>query len=953
MKKFFLIYFIFITIFIAYLIFLKPANKTASIEKFFPSNDSSEAQSKFIDSILNSLSLKEKVAQLIFPFGYSEFLNEESEKYKQLIKQVKIHKVGGFVFLTGDILSQALLINDMQKNSQLPLLVCADFEQGLGFRLKDAVEFPTAMAFSAANDDTLTYLAAKAISEQSEAFKVNVVFAPVLDVNVESNNPIINIRAFSDDPEIVVKHGVAFVKGLQENKIVSVAKHFPGHGMTFIDSHVDLPKVKISYEELKKKHIRSFKEAIDYGAAGIMTAHIIYEGDGIKSDLPATMSDFFIDELLVKNYEFKGLIFTDALRMSAITNYFSPYEAAKLAINAGANILLMPPENETLIDFLVEGVKTKEIQEEKVNLSNRKILEFKYKLNLFNERFIDFDNLKKVLNRKSHFRLAKEVAEKSITLIKNKNILPILNDRKKSIALIIIGNRKFASRIPFERELKKKFRINGVKYVESTSNELDFEKTLQLSNSANYVIIGHFTGYEPPKTKSLTFLQHKELTQKILKQNNNSTIVIFGNPYWASEYQKAGAIILTYSGSESSQIAAAKAISGENDIQGILPIEISGISLRRGEGIFYKSNILIDEHKESINYYDFGKIDETINKAIADSVFPGSVLLIGKENKVIYKKAFGNFSYAKNSPKMEINTIFDLASVTKVVATTSAALILNQLGKFDVEDYVFKYVPEFEIEDKKEIKIKHLLTHQSGLKPFIPFYKFNFNKKQIIDSIAKSSLDFKVGENYQYSDLNMIILQEIIERIEKKNLSEVCFERIFKPLEMNRTFFNPPAELKSECAPTEKDDYWRMKAIQGEVHDENAHLLKGIAGHAGLFSTCEDLAKFCFTILNDGVYKNVQIFNSTILSEWIVKKSESGSRAFGWAVKSENSFFGDKASRTAIGHTGFTGTSIIIDKEKKIFIIFLTNRVHPSRKNAKIINFRPKLFNLIYDIISY
>lgn len=949
-KKTFFLYILILIILIFYLIFLKPVDSSTGIQKFFPSKDSLY-KNDLVDSIFQTLSLEEKIAQLIFPFGYSEFLNKESEKYKQLLKQVKHYKVGGFVFLTGDILSQAHLINDMQKNANLPLLVCADFEQGLGFRLKDAIEYPSAMTLAAANDDSLTYLIAQAISNEAKAIKVSVVFAPVLDVNDEPNNPVINIRAFSDDPYITSKHGIAFIKGIQKNNIIAVAKHFPGHGMTPIDSHFDLPIVNISFEDLLKKHIYPFQEAINFGVAGIMLAHVKYQGNGIADSYPASISSFFIENLLVNRFRFDGIIFTDALTMNAISSNFSNYEAAKLAINSGANVLLMPPENETLINSLVDGILANEVSENQLNKSVKKILEFKLKLGLFNDSFIDFETLKITLNRKSHHRLAKEAAEKSITIIKNnENLIPLTNYKKYSpIALIIIGNRKFNVPLPIEKEFKKKIAVNKVIYIESTSNELDFEKAVKISSSSKLNIIAHFVRYEPPASKKENIKKHKALAQKLISINKNSCVIILGNPYWAADYQNAAAVLLTYSGCEASQIAVAKAVCGENDIQGILPVNIPKISLKRGEGLKIKSNDIYDETKESLNYYNFDKIDDFMLQAVKDSVFPGAVLLIGKNNKIIYNKAFGNFTYEKTSPKTKTNTIFDLASVTKVVATTSAALILSQEGKLNIEDFVYQYLPQFSEGNKSKIKIKHLLTHQSGLKAFIPFYKKNFNKEQILDSISKSSLDFNPGEKYQYSDLGMIILQAIIEKITQKDLSQFCKERIFIPLEMQRTCFNPSEDLISECPPTEIDNYWRMKTIQGKVHDENAYLMRGISGHAGLFSTAEDLAKFCYLILNNGIFKNKVIFNSDTLSNWTSIKSTVGSRAFGWAVKSENSFFGTKASSSAIGHTGFTGTSIIIDKKYNLFIILLSNRTYPSRKNVKIIAFRPKLFNLIYE----
>ncbi|MEO8231976.1 MAG: serine hydrolase [Ignavibacteriota bacterium] len=349
----------------------------------------------------------------------------------------------------------------------------------------------------------------------------------------------------------------------------------------------------------------------------------------------------------------------------------------------------------------------------------------------------------------------------------------------------------------------------------------------------------------------------------------------------------------------------------------------------------------------------FKDVDSVINNAIVDEAFPGAVVLVWKDGKIIFEKAFGNFTYDKTSPKVNTNTIYDLASVTKVVATTTATMICYDRKLFSLDDKVVKYIPEFGVNGKENITIKNLLLHNSGLVAWKKFYERNLTANEVLKEIYSAELEYKTGEKMIYSDLGIITLGKIIEKVTGKSLDVFCKDEIFVPLKMNSTFYNPPDSLKKLCAPTELDNYWRMKTLQGEVHDETSAMLNGVAGHAGLFSTAEDISKLMAMLMNKGKLNDKQLIQQGTIEYFTKRYSDESSRAIGWDTKSETgSSSGNYFSKNSFGHTGYTGTSIWADPERDLFVVFLTNRVYPTRENGKLGKVRPELHDTIIKCLE-
>lgn len=351
--------------------------------------------------------------------------------------------------------------------------------------------------------------------------------------------------------------------------------------------------------------------------------------------------------------------------------------------------------------------------------------------------------------------------------------------------------------------------------------------------------------------------------------------------------------------------------------------------------------------------YNFLEVDHIVNNAIENKAFPGAVVLIWKDGKTIYEKAFGNYTYDPESQRVNSQTIYDLASLTKVIATTTATMICYDRNLFSLDDKIVRYIPEFGTNGKENITIKNLLLHNSGLPAWKKFYGRNLSSDDVIKEIYLSELEYKTGKKTVYSDLGFVTLGKIIEKVTRKSLDVFCIDEIFTLLKMNSTFFNPIDSEKKLCAPTETDNYWRIKTLQGEIHDETSAMLNGVAGHAGLFSTASDISKLMSVLINKGKFEQKQFIKQSTVELFTKRYSIESTRALGWDTKSDSgSSAGKYFSKSSFGHTGFTGTSVWADPERNLFVVFLTNRVYPTRENTKILKVRPQLHNTIIKCLE-
>jgi len=933
-------------------------SKRISTDSLYKINDVSlfSVEDDWVEETLSKMTLEEKVGQIIFPAISGRFYNEDDTVYKKIIHYVNDLKVGGFIVYQyaegSEVYGQTFLLNKLQQLSKYPLLISADYESGVSIRTNGGTIFPTNMALGAADDEALTYQMGKIIAEESRQTGVHYNFAPVVDINNNPQNPIINVRAFGENPSTITKLSNAIVTGMQQNHLLATAKHFPGHGNTSIDSHKDLPIIRGSREELFQIELKPFIDEINNGVMSIMVGHLAvpaFDDDTI----PATLSKKIVTNLLKEQLGFKGLIVTDALNMHAISNSFTQSEAAVKAFNAGCDILLFPSKVDEVDSAIVNAVRSGVITEERLNESVRKILLAKRWAGLTEKRTVSLDDLSSTLKNNEHQTVAKTLAEEAITLVKDeKHLIPLSSHAKgKILQITLVDEQRTDNAELFTSLLGKQLKNLSSLTITNKGTRREFNEAIRAAQKSNIILLSTYTKIRLSSGKiGLSDAQIKFVSQ-LIKLKKPIVWMSHGSPYVLASFPGIKTFLCSYGESGISEEALAKAVCGKITIQGKLPVSIPKTIYKEGDGLLLSQSSLTESHAHENK---FTAVDNIIENGIKDSTFPGAVLLIAQNGKVLHKKAFGHLIYDPASPPMETNTIFDLASVTKVIATTTATMLCYDRGLIKLDDKVAKYLPKFAANGKQNVTIRNLLLHNSGFPPFIRFYTTCKNSNEVIAEIYNTKLDYKPGTKTVYSDLGFITLGKIIEKVTKKTLDKFCSEEIFLPLGMTETFFNPTKEFINRCAPSENDNYWRHRQLIGEVHDEASSMLGGVAGHAGLFSTADDLAKLLQMLLQKGTYQGKQFVKSSTVEMFIRQQSKNSTRALGWDTKDGEGFSsaGDLFSNVSYGHTGYTGTSVWTDPAKKLFVILLTNRVYPTRENIKLIRLRPVIHNAVIESLD-
>lgn len=927
----------------------------------------------WVETTLKRLTLEEKVAQMVVPKVFGAYLSTQGEEWKRLSSLVKERKVGGVTIFAGDIFETAIIINRLQELADVPLLVSADFERGLAMRTRRATAFPEAMAIAATRSPELAYQMGRIVAEEARALGVHQNFAPVADINVHPDNPVINIRSFGEDPRWVAEIASAYARGLQDGGMIATAKHFPGHGDVNVDSHLGLPILNVTRERLDSMELIPFHKLIDAGVKSIMIGHIAVPSID-SSRVPATLSPKLVSKLLEQDLGYHGLVVSDALEMFGVLNSVKLDEASVRAVEAGIDVLLAPPPGSetTVIDAVKNAVISGRISEERINTSVKKILAIKKSLGLDEVRTTDLPRIQETVGTPSHWETAKAIARASITMLKNENVLPLQRiGLKRKIALVVVSdnddyrtevNRPNAPLITNERvgnyfstQLRKRYPNVETLRLDPRSNPMEIDSILTRIKTSDAVVCPVYVKARSGSGKFGLPQQLIDWANAFTLQGKPVVFIAMGNPYTLGALKNGGAYLCTYSDGELSTEAVVEALFGEIPVRGKLPVTIPEM-FSLGSGVTLPAAFLREESPSAVGFdsMKLGTLDTILQKAIQDSAFPGAQLLVAKDGAIVYNKAFGRLEYSTTSPTVDKTTIYDLASLTKVVATTSAVLKLIEEGKLKLEDAAVRYVPEFRNKGKERITIRNLLMHNSGLPAFKKLYLTTKSAQDALDSVLNSELIYSPGDSTLYSDFGFIVLGKIVEKITGKPLDQYVAQTFFQPLGMTRTMFNPPESLRSNIAPTEIDTVWRKRLLRGTVHDETAALLGGVVGHAGLFSTASDLALFIQMMMNGGFYggKNYLKPESFILAT--TKQDAKSTRTLGWDTKTMMGYSsaGTLFSYKSFGHTGYTGTSIWVDPEKNLFVIFLTNRVHPTRENTKIYEVRPKVHDAVMNALK-
>jgi len=946
----------------------------------------------WVDSVMKSLSQDQRIAQCMWIAAYS---NRDISHEVEISDLIKKYSPGGLIFFQGTPEKQAELTNYYQRISKVPLIISMDAEWGPGMRLQNVEKFPYQMTLGAIQDDSLIYRMGKVVADQCKRLGVQVNFAPVADINNNASNPVINYRSFGENRERVTAGAMMYMKGMQDDGVLATLKHFPGHGDTNTDSHLDLPVITHDRARLDSLELFPFLNLINEGAGAVMTAHLNLPSLDPETNRPSTLSPVIITGLLKNEMGFKGLVITDAMNMKGVTKYFNQGEAEAEALRAGNDVTEFVTDIDAAIKAVKKMVADKKLTNADIDMKCRKILALKYWSGLSSFRPVKIDNIAEDLSSTGNKALIRDLYANALTVIANRNaILPVKNLKDIKIAAVSINRNKssiFQQRI-LDYHPADTFCIDPGDAVKS-------EELIQKLKDYDLVIAGIFKTDQRPgmnfgiKPSMTGFLDKMISSQKTI-------ITYFGNPYAISKIvslKKADGLILTYQENDYTEDLAAQLIFGGIEGKGKLPVTINS-DWPSGYGIETKGNIRISygfpENACMSSAFLTHKIDSIANAGIKAGAYPGCEVMVARKGIVVFHKAYGFHTY-DNRIAVRNDDLYDLASVTKVSSTLAGLMLLDSQGKFSPEKKLGDYLPEFRHTNKENLLLKDMLTHQSGLKDWIPFWKetvrtdssfkrnvfrheysvkypllvannlyINRNyRKEIFREIAKSPLGEK---KYVYSDLTFIIAPEIIEKLTGEKWYDFVTENIYHRIGAFDIGFNPYRRYSLErIVPTEYDSLFRRQLLHGTVHDEGAAMLGGISGHAGLFATANDLMKLIELYRRKGEYGGEQIIDRSVLERYtkVQFPENNNRRGLGFdkpylnnkELSQDKSYPTHSATPESFGHSGYTGTFVWVDPVYEISYVFFSNRVYPTRNNNLLsdLNIRTEILQSVYDSIKH
>jgi len=939
-----------------------------------------ELQKTWVDSTYNSLSLKEKIGQL---YMIQVFSNQDQATKKTILNQIKTHHIGGLIYTNGGPVRQAQLNNELQAASKIPLLVGMDAEWGLSMRLDSTYAFPWNMTLGAIKNLDLIRQTGKHIGEHCKRIGVHFNFAPVVDINTNPKNPIIGNRSFGEDKEEVTNRAMAFMEGMQSAGVLANAKHFPGHGDTASDSHKTLPTINFSAQRIDSLELYPYKKLFSKGLSSVMVAHLNVPNLDSRPDYPSSLSYPIVTELLKEKLGFKGLIFTDALSMKGASNFSDPGEIDLQAFLAGNDVMLMSNEVSQGIEALQVAVESGLISEERLAHSVKKILSAKYKVGLHQFKPIKTTNLVADLNRQKDDVLYQKLMENAVTLVQNKNeILPLKNLELHKIAYVTMGN---ADATPFIKTLNKYSKVDPV-----SADNLD--ELISALSQYNTVIVGLHTSNANP-WKSYQFTDKELVWLYEIARTNTIILSVFSKPYALNDLKSIAnfeSIVMAYQNSPIAQQTAAQIIFGAHPAKGKLPVSC-GSSFKAGDGNITKA---IDRltyglpESVGIDSRRLHKIDSITSYAISEKMTPGIQLLVARKGKVIYENYFGYHTY-KNTNKVKFDDLYDVASLTKILATLPLLMELVDAGVIGLQSTLGELLPAYQNTNKESITVQEMLSHFAQLKPWIPFYistldsitqkpnakfyrknksnKFSIkvNERMYLRTDFRDSIQNRIinsdlleEKKYRYSDLPYYILKSILENHYDQSLDALVQQHFYKSMGANFSTYKPLEKFnKNQLVPTEKDDYFRYDTVQGFVHDMGAAMQGGVGGHAGLFSNANDVAKLMQMYLQKGTYGGKQYFSSNTFEAFNTCHycDQENRRGIGFdkpQLEDEGPTCGC-LSMTSFGHSGFTGAYAWADPEEEIVYVFLANRTYPDSDSNRLLkeNIRTEIQRLIYESI--
>lgn len=949
-----------------------------SAQKFYHKIDT-VAQQQWADSVFNALTPQERLGQLFMVAAYSNRDQKHVDEIKELIQE---YNIGGLIFFQGGPYRQARLNNEYQSVAKVPLAIAMDAEWGIGMRLDSVYDFPKQMTLGAIQDRKWIYEMGKEVANQFHILNMHINFAPVVDVNVNPDNPVIGYRSFGENKEEVALRGIEYMKGLQDNGVMANAKHFPGHGDTGVDSHYDLPVIKHSRARMTETELYPFKELMKDSLMSVMVAHLQIPAFDSAKNMPTTLSKNVVTDLLKGELGFEGLAFTDAMNMQGVAKYYDPGEADVKALQAGNDMILFPVDVPKAMKQIEKALKKETLTQEMLDERVKKILKAKYWFGLNKNEPIETANLTKRINNDYAEYLNRILYQKAITVVDNSDLLiPTIKLDDTSFASINLGGSAGV--------------FNGMldKYAKFTHLNIDSLNTSSLNSAAQFdkVVVTIQGITNSPRNQHGVKTEEVEWIKK-LQEKTNVIVVVMGNAYSLKYFEGIKNIICTYEDNSITQDITPQIIFGALKAEGKLPIS-AGTSFKAGMGIETLTTNRLSYGmpvEAGMSLDSLRKIDSIIQEAINEKATPGAQVLVARRGKVVYQKNYGFQTYEEEKP-IDDQTIYDIASVTKVAATTQILMKLYDEKKVDINKPIGYYLEELKGTNKEDLLLRDILSHQAGLKPYIPFWEKTVDKGELntdyftdspgpnhnyriqerslplalADSIWKWTITSdlrpmpkgKKKYDYLYSDLGYELVFHLIEKIIDEPVEEYLNREFYQPLGLSRTMYLPTEKgFFSEIAPTEVDAYFRNTIVCGTVHDQNATLMGGVAGHAGLFSNSNDLAILLQMNMQMGQYAGQQYLNAWTIPIFTTPQSMENRRGMGWdkpITGTEDGPTSKYASASTFGHTGFTGASIWADPAEELVFIFLCNRTYPDSENFKLIeeNVRTRIQDVVYQSI--
>ncbi|MBQ5855771.1 MAG: serine hydrolase [Bacteroidales bacterium] len=943
---------------------------------------SQNCEEKWVDSVFNSLTLEQQVGQLM-----NLRANQPNKDCDIKIEEyIEKYNIGGVTFFRTDAEDLLLQANDWQAKAQTPMMIAIDGEWGLGMRINDGLSYPYQMTLGAITNDSLISEMGRQIAEQCLRIGINVNFAPDIDVNNEPNNPVIGFRSFGEDPDNVARKGTAYALALQNNGVLPSMKHFPGHGNTSTDSHHALPIIKNSLEEIEKIELYPFQYAIDKGVKGAMVGHLYFPALEPVVNQSSSLSKNIVTDLFKNKMNYDGIIFTDGLEMKGAYNGTDSDSVCLQAIMAGNDVLLLPINVEASMKIIIEAAKNNADVKNRVEESCKKVLRYKYQIGLNNYAPQKTERLNNDLNQNKYFVLKQRLYNEAVTMLENKKeILPLKKNSNKKIAVVTFGK---------DNSISVKLNENGIAntplLINKDASEEEVKRTAKQLKSYDYVILNiRNTSSYPSKNYGIT-----PAMINFVKDLPNSTKLIFnlfGNPYALDKFsfgRNLSSLIVGYEDNDMVVNAISDALLGKISPKGKLPVSVK--KYKCGTGFEFKGFLSPETLPVSLidNQY-IRQIDSLLLDGISQKAYPGCQVLAMKDGNIIFEGNYGKFTY-EGDKYVNADAIYDIASLTKLFASSFALMKLYDEGKLDLNSTLGDYFPFLNQSDKGEIKLIEFLTHQSGMTPWIPIYKMtcegnvpdmNYFREyidenhtvrvaknlyisddfryEIYDTIMKSELKEK---KYKYSDLGFYFVPEIVEAITNQSFESYLEEIFFKPLNLNHICFKPLNKHDIDnIVPTEDDKYFRNQLICGDVHDQTAALFGGVSGHAGLFSNARDLAVMMQLLLNGGYANGTQFISEETINYFTSAPfaDNENRRGIGFdkpELDPEAKYYtpSKQSSMASYGHSGFTGTFAWADPANNLIVIFLSNRVYPTSDNNKLskLNLRTEIHDLFYKAVE-